>query len=200
VWAACVRDGPAAAHGFIAAAELFAATMPGMAAKLAYDALIAGVPATQVSAALAPLAQRADAALVDAYAAHASALAAGDGDALLRVSDRFEEIGALRYAMTAASHAASAYLEAGREDSARRAASRARELHVPGQGTEPPMVDGLDGTKVGLTAREDQIVELVRRGLSNAEVADRLAVSVRTVETHLYRAMHKLGVSDRRDL
>jgi DNA-binding NarL/FixJ family response regulator len=200
VWAACVRDGPASAHGFIAAAELFAATMPGMAAKLVYDALIAGVPATQVSAVLAPLAQRADATLVDAYAAHASALAAADGDALLLVSDRFEEIGALRYAMTAASHAASAYLEAGREDSARRAASRARELHVPGQGTEPPMVDGLDGTKVGLTAREDQIVELVRRGLSNAEVADRLAVSVRTVETHLYRAMHKLGVSDRRDL
>ncbi len=200
VWAACVRDGPAAAHGFVAAAELFAPTMPGLAAKLAYDALIAGVPATQVSAVLARLAQRADATLIDAYAAHASALAAGDGDALLRVSDRFDEIGALRYAMTAASHAASAYLEDGRQDSARRAASRAVELHVPGQGTDPPTVDGLDGTKVGLTAREDQIVELVRRGLSNADIADRLAVSVRTVETHLYRAMHKLGVSDRRDL
>jgi DNA-binding CsgD family transcriptional regulator len=200
IWAACIRDGPDAAHGFIAAAELFAATMPGLAAKLVYDGLIAGVPATQVSAVLAPLAQRADATLVDAYSAHASALAAGDGDALLRVSDRFEEIGALRYAMTAAGHAATAYLEAGRQDSARRAASRARELHVPGQGTEPPAVDGLDAVKVGLTAREDQIVELVRRGLSNAEVADRLVVSVRTVETHLYRAMHKLGVSDRRDL
>ncbi|HUA49855.1 MAG TPA: LuxR C-terminal-related transcriptional regulator, partial [Solirubrobacteraceae bacterium] len=142
----------------------------------------------------------ADAPLVDAYAAHASALAAGDGDALVRVSDRFEQIGALRYAMTAASHAASAFLDSGRQDSARRAASRARELHVPDQGTDPPTVDGLDGFRVGLTAREGQIVELVRRGLSNAEVAARLAVSVRTVETHLYRAMHKLGVSDRRDL
>lgn len=200
VWAACIRDGPAAARGFLAAADLFAATMPGLAAKLVYDALIAGVPATQVSAALEPLAGRADATLVDAYAAHASALAAGDGDALMRVADRFEEIGALRYAMTAAGHAASTYLGEGRQDSARRAASRARELHVPGQGTDPPKVDGVDGVRVGLTAREGQIVDLVRRGLSNAEVAARLAVSVRTVETHLYRAMHKLNVRDRRDL
>jgi len=32
------------------------------------------------------------------------------------------------------------------------------------------------------------------------EIADRLVVSVRTVESHIHRAMHKLGVSDRRDL
>ena len=200
VWAACTRDGPAAAPGFLAAADLFGETMPGMAAKLAYDGLIAGAPATQASAALAPLAERADAPLVDVYAAHASALAAGDGDALASVSERFEQIGALRFAMIAASHAASAFLNAGRQDSARRAGSRARDLHVADQGTNPPAVDGLDGFRVGLTAREGQIVELVRRGLSNAEVAARLAVSVRTVETHLYRAMHKLGVTDRRDL
>ena len=43
-------------------------------------------------------------------------------------------------------------------------------------------------------------MELAREGLCNAEIADRLVVSVRTVESHLYRAMHKLGVSDRRDL
>jgi DNA-binding NarL/FixJ family response regulator len=200
VWAACAREGPPAAHGFLVAAELFAATMPGLAGKLVYDGLLAGAPATQVSAALTPLAQRADARLIDAYAAHASALAARDGDGLMRVADRFEEIGARRFAMRAAGHAASSFIDEGRQDSARRAASRAHELHAPGQGTDPPTIDGLDGDRVGLTARESQIVELVRQGLSNADVATRLAVSVRTVETHLYRAMHKLGVSDRRDL
>jgi DNA-binding CsgD family transcriptional regulator len=51
-----------------------------------------------------------------------------------------------------------------------------------------------------LTAQEAQPVELARQGLSNAEIADRLVISVRTVGTHLDRGMHKLGVRDRRDL
>jgi DNA-binding NarL/FixJ family response regulator len=199
-WAACAREGPSAAAGFLSAAEPFAAMMPGLAALLVYDALIAGAPARRVSEALARIAPRCDAALVQAYAAHASAAAAGDGDALLRVADEFERIGALRYAMIAASQAAAVFVDAGRQDSARRAASRARALHVPDQATDPPAVDGVDGLAVGLTARERQIVELVPQGLSNAEIAARLSVSVRTVETHLYRAMHKLGVRDRRDL
>ena len=55
-------------------------------------------------------------------------------------------------------------------------------------------------TAIALTARESQLVGFARQGLSNAEIADRLVLSVRTVETHLYRAMQKLGVSDRRDV
>lgn len=51
-----------------------------------------------------------------------------------------------------------------------------------------------------LTTREAEITDLVREGLSNREIASRLFLSVRTVESHLYRAMQKLGVSDRRDL
>ena len=43
-------------------------------------------------------------------------------------------------------------------------------------------------------------VSLAARGMSNAEIADRLVLSVHTVESHIYRAMQKLGVSDRRDL
>ena len=63
-----------------------------------------------------------------------------------------------------------------------------------------PEIDGLDSAAVGLTAREAQLVELASQGLSNAEIADRLVLSVRTVESHIYRAMGKLGVSDRREL
>jgi len=143
---------------------------------------------------------RCDAPLLDAYAAHAEALAARSGATLLDVADRFARIGASRYGMVAASQAARAYLEVGRDDLAREAAARARALHEPGQGTEPPEIDGLGRPAAALTSRESQLVAHARQGLTNAEIADLLAVSIRTVETHLYRAMHKLGVRDRRDL
>jgi DNA-binding CsgD family transcriptional regulator len=42
--------------------------------------------------------------------------------------------------------------------------------------------------------------ELARVGLSNGEIADRLVLSKRTVESHMYRAMLMPGISDRRDL
>ena len=93
-----------------------------------------------------------------------------------------------------------AFLSHGRQDSARRAAARARAAARSRPGRELPPIDGLDATAVDLTRREAQLVELAREGLSNAEIADRLVLSVRTVETHLYRGMQKLGINDRRDL
>jgi DNA-binding NarL/FixJ family response regulator len=51
-----------------------------------------------------------------------------------------------------------------------------------------------------LTAREREVVELAARGLPNKDIAERLTVSVRTVEGHLYRAGLKLGVSERTTL
>jgi DNA-binding CsgD family transcriptional regulator len=51
-----------------------------------------------------------------------------------------------------------------------------------------------------LTAREREIANLVAAGLSNRQIADRLTVSVRTVEGHLYRACIKMDVTDRESL
>jgi len=67
-------------------------------------------------------------------------------------------------------------------------------------GAVMPVIEGLDRDAVGLTRREAQLVELAKQGLTNPEIAERLVLSVRTVESHLYRAMQKLGISDRRDL
>jgi DNA-binding NarL/FixJ family response regulator len=48
-----------------------------------------------------------------------------------------------------------------------------------------------------LTARETEIVRLLARGLSNAEIARTLVIETTTVKSHLGRAMAKIGVRDR---
>jgi DNA-binding CsgD family transcriptional regulator len=50
------------------------------------------------------------------------------------------------------------------------------------------------------TGRELEIVSLLSRGCSTKEVADRLTLSVRTIEGHIYRAMAKAGASTREEL
>ena len=51
-----------------------------------------------------------------------------------------------------------------------------------------------------LTAREHDVVRLVEAGLTSKEAADRLGISVRTVEGHRARAMQKLGVRNLTEL
>ena len=51
-----------------------------------------------------------------------------------------------------------------------------------------------------LSLREREIAAMIAEGLSSSEIANKLLVSVRTVEGHIYRACIKLDVSDRDDL
>ncbi|MBU2662689.1 response regulator transcription factor [Actinoplanes bogorensis] len=48
-----------------------------------------------------------------------------------------------------------------------------------------------------LSAREVEVLKLVARGLTNAEIGKRLFISEATVKTHLLRAFNKLDVADR---
>jgi DNA-binding NarL/FixJ family response regulator len=48
-----------------------------------------------------------------------------------------------------------------------------------------------------LTKQESQVLALVAQGRRNAEIAQELYLSIRTVESHLYRIFQKLNVSSR---
>lgn len=48
-----------------------------------------------------------------------------------------------------------------------------------------------------LTARETEILALLVEGLTNKEIALRLVLSPRTIETHVVRVLGKLGVGSR---
>lgn len=51
-----------------------------------------------------------------------------------------------------------------------------------------------------LSAREAEVIRAVAQGYTNQEIADRLGLSVKTVETHRARAMEKLGLTSRAQL
>jgi DNA-binding NarL/FixJ family response regulator len=51
-----------------------------------------------------------------------------------------------------------------------------------------------------LTSREQEVLKLAAQGLNNADIASKLSISPRTVETHRGRIMHKLGLRTQTEL
>ena len=49
----------------------------------------------------------------------------------------------------------------------------------------------------GLTRREQQLVEMMGRGLTNKEIASQLNLSEQTVKNHVHRVLQKVGAGDR---
>ncbi|HEY7619190.1 MAG TPA: LuxR C-terminal-related transcriptional regulator [Solirubrobacteraceae bacterium] len=176
------------------------AAWPVLHAELLHQVLSAGADARELAAPLADAAGRCDAPLAAAYALHATGLADRDPAALERAADALRSIGALLSAAEAAAQAASAYADDGRMSSARRAAALSARLAAECEGVRTPALRATDPGSAELTPREREIAELAGAGQSNAEIAAQLHVSVRTVESHLYHAMTKLGVERRHEL
>ena len=127
--------------------------------------------------------------------AHARAWADQDGEGLLEAADAWTRLGDLVAAGDAAAQAADVHRRQGRHGSALSAATLAEKLAGRSGAHTPALAIAV--RPLPLTTREREILTLAARGLSNKDIAERLTVSVRTVEGHLYRAGHKLGVSER---
>jgi DNA-binding CsgD family transcriptional regulator len=148
---------------------------------------------------LAELAANTGGKLAAAIGAHTRAVREHDAVKICGAAKQFEQIGAL---LSAADAYAQAAVAAEARDDRRRsveAAAAATRLAAECGGIRTPALE-LAAHPLPLTVREREIANLVAAGLSNKDIADRLVVSVRTVEGHLYRACIKLDISDREDL
>ena len=128
----------------------------------------------------------------------ASALHDGDGAELSLVSEEFEKMGDLVAAIDAAAHAALVYRRRGQRGSALTCSTRADALAARCGAVTPAQLRANE--HIPLTDRQHEIVAMIGEGLSNRDIAARLNLSVRTVESHIFRAMAITGTATRDEL
>lgn len=125
---------------------------------------------------------------------------AADGDTLMETAAALEESGFVNLAREAYARASTVLDQAGERRRSRQAvAQREKCDHELGERFREGRFIAA-APAVHLTRREQDIVELAVQGLTDREIAQRLMVSVRTVEGHLYRTYVKLGVRSRDEL
>ena len=108
-------------------------------------------------------------------------------------------MGDLVAAVDAAAHACTVFRHGDRRGSALGCSARAEALAQRCGGITTPALREVS-EPLPLTAREREIVRLLGSGFSTRDVAERLCLSARTVEGHVYRAMTKTGTTTRDDL
>ncbi|MEO5315458.1 LuxR C-terminal-related transcriptional regulator [Pseudarthrobacter sp. CC12] len=130
----------------------------------------------------------------------ATAWEGADGDTLMATAASLEEAGFVNLAREAYARASTVLEQAGERRRSRQAvAQREKCDHELGERFREGRFIAA-APAVRLTRREQDIVELAVQGLTDREIAQRLMVSVRTVEGHLYRTYVKLGVRSRDEL
>jgi ATP/maltotriose-dependent transcriptional regulator MalT len=147
---------------------------------------------------LAELAKTLNTPMAEAIAEHARGLADRDGDLLDAAADRFADMGAVALAADAAAQAAREHARTGERGKQLESSSRAHWLASQHEIRTPAVHSAAQ--PLPITDREREIVILAAAGLSNRQIAERLSVSVRTVEGHVYRIFAKLGIEHREQL
>ncbi|GAA5070169.1 LuxR family transcriptional regulator [Thermocatellispora tengchongensis] len=179
------------------AAECRAAGLPGFEFVALHDAVRLGrtSPARER---LPELAALHDGPRVRVAAAHAEALATGDGPGLMAVAAEFERLGLMLHAAEAAAQGVSVLRRSGEERTARRAAAEAWSLASLCPRADTPALRFLAAPD--LTARELEVAQLAAAGLTHREISERLHISMRTAQNHRNQVYLKLGVNSAADL
>jgi DNA-binding CsgD family transcriptional regulator len=167
-------------------------------AKVLHDIARIGHPEA-VAQRLAVIAEEVGSGLVAALAAHAAALVRANAADLEAAGRDFEALGASLLAAEAYLAAATAYRSAGQARSVSAMNRRAAEIAATCGGARTPGLSAV-ATTWGLTLREQEVGAMAAAGASSREIADRLFLSVRTVDNHLQNIYSKLGVTRRDEL
>jgi DNA-binding NarL/FixJ family response regulator len=136
--------------------------------------------------------------IAKAIAQHANSLQSGDGEGLLTASADYRVLGDRATAADSAAQAAVVLTRGQQRSRGLYAAAVAQELANECGGLCTPALRSPLG--VPLTGRQRDVIELVGAGLSNRDIADRLVMSVRTVEGHVYQACQRVGAKTRGEL
>ena len=118
---------------------------------------------------------------------------------LVEASRRYEDFGDRLAAADAAAQAVVAYQHDGLRGAAMTASAIAQRLAGECQGAQTPALQAAT-TQQPFTARQREIISLAAQGLSNKQIAERLTMSSRSVEGHLFRASQRVGANSREQL
>lgn len=128
---------------------------------------------------------------------HVVGLADRDPERVEAAATRFGELGTSLWEAEAWAQAARLHERGRARTRAARSFEAARRAIERCQGAATPALAGVVDSPAGLSRREREVGMLAAGGLADKEIAARLGVSVRTVETHLSSAYAKLGVEGR---
>lgn len=140
-----------------------------------------------------------DSELTAAHSSYVAALVEGDPAMLQAAARTLERTGSSLVAAEAAASACMHWSRRGEQRQATAAENLSFSLQRHCEGASTPGLSVL-GVAKHLTTREAEIAGLVCSGLTNAEVADAVTISKRTVDNHLQNIYRKLGVRNRRAL
>ncbi len=173
----------------------------GMAVEeaLLLDMWLRQEPSDEVTARLARLPDRTDSPLVGLIAQRADALHRRHPGDLLIAASELAGMEVWLMAAEAAAAAAGILSDRGRNRESAGAARQALTWYSRCEGARSALLERLEAPST-LTARELEVARLAALGQSSKEIADRLVLSIRTVDAHLYRAYAKLGVHTRAEL